>query len=229
MAFVAKVDYFDLAGSGLVCTSSNDGASASTAEAAGEDGSIVANEVFGLTKAPSCDYAMTGAWEPDDLKLGAITTIGSGASAESFVLSSITITTSGGAATTVSASGEKVEAGATTTCTYSVPSFALAVSHHAKKLWDAWALSGMGCHLQSATYTISATISKGEKDGETLSHDVNGGRIEAAVTILQTGTTQPTLTAGNGWTITSPLACSNPDSNWPTWTATLTKFLAVDA
>lgn len=226
MAFISKVDYYGIAdGTSLVCTSSADGNSASTAEATGADGSIVASETYGESKSPSCDYALKAAWTPTALKLGTVNEVGD----ESFVLANVTINTAGGSAPTVAASGEQVEADATATCTYTVPTFTLPVTHHAQTLFSAFTLTGTGCHLQSANYTISASISKGEKDGSTLSHDVNGGRIDAAVTIIQTGTTEPTLSAGTGWSVTSPLTCSNPDSNYPTWTATVTKYLQKDA
>lgn len=225
MAFVTKTDYFGVETEDVIdCIASNDGASASVAEATGEDGSIVASTVYGANKAPSCDYAIKAAWTQTAFKLGTVHEV----SAESFVRSQLVIGTSGGAAPTVSVSGEQVEADATATCTYSIPSFTVPKTHHAQVLFSAFTVGGTGCHLQSAQYTASATVTKGDKDGTPLSHDVSAGRIDAAVTIIQTGTTTPTLSAGTGWEITSPLAMTNPNSGYPTWTATITKYLEKD-
>lgn len=59
-----------------------------------------------------------------------------------------------------------------------------------------------------------------------LAHDVSEGKIECAATITQTGSTTPTVTAGTGWKITSPLACDNPDADYPSYSITLTKYLS---
>lgn len=224
MAFIDKVDYFGLSSTTFLCKSSNDGASSSNAEAVGPDGSIVANTVYGEMKNPSCDYEQTAEWSPT-IKLGAVHAV----DGESFVLTSVTFSTQGGAAHTVSASGSQVEDNASVTCTYTIPSFTLPMTHHVEKMWNAWTLTGAGCYEQTAAYTISCTPSFGEKDGDRLSHDIGQGKIEIALTIIQTDTTEPSLSAATGWEITTPLSCSNPDANYPTWTATLTKYLEKDS
>lgn len=101
--------------------------------------------------------------------------------------------------------------------------------HHAQILWSAFTLSGEGCFLQSANYTAGGTISRATKDGETISYDVTDGQLTVDVTIIQTDDTGPTLSAGTGWEITSPLTCSNPDADYPTYTAQLSKYLEHDA
>lgn len=65
-------------------------------------------------------------------------------------------------------------------------------------------------------------------DGEIVAHDIQNGRIEVSVTIVQTGSTAPTLAAGTGWEIVSPLTVDNPDEDYPTWTATLRKNLTSE-
>ena len=45
---------------------------------------------------------------------------------------------------------------------------------------------------------------------------------------VQTGSAEPTVEPGDGWYLSSPLACTNPDADYPTWAATLTKYLAKD-
>lgn len=230
MAFKDKVDYFGIADSDrIVCTSSSDGGSASVAEAKGEDGSIVAHEVYGEKIAPSCDYLLKAAWgrgaespAPNPVKLGGVTSAGG-----AFVaLTSLTITTSAGSAPTVSAGGEQVEGEGST---YSVPAFSLPKTHRAQILFSAFELGGAGCHLTEAGYAAGCTLSKAEKEGVCLAHDVVEGKIECSVTIIQTGSAEPTIAPGDGWNVTSPLAESNPDADYPTWSATLTMYLTKDA
>lgn len=225
MAFLAKTDYFGLAGTALECTASNDGASASVAEAKGADGSVVAHEVYGEALAPSCDYLLKADWTSaaGAVKLGSV----KATDGKSVALSTVSINTSAGSAPTVAASGEQVEDGATDGCLYEVPEFSLPKTHHAHILFSAFTLSGEGCHLAAANYTASAGVTKATKDGAVLAHDVGEGKIEAAVTIVQTGAAAPSLDAGEGWSITSPLAMTNPDADYPTYSATLTRYLSV--
>jgi hypothetical protein len=96
-------------------------------------------------------------------------------------------------------------------------------------LLSAFEYGGTGCFLTDASYTIQANIGKATVDGEPVASDVTEGMIEASLTFTQTGSAEPTLTAGSEWQVTSPLACTNPDANYPTWTATLTKYLQKDA
>ena len=62
-----------------------------------------------------------------------------------------------------------------------------------------------------------------------MSFDVVDGKLEVQITIQQTSSTAPTLTAGTDWTITAPLTCSSPDADYPSWTATLSRYLEHDA
>lgn len=225
MAFLAKTDYFGLSGDALVCTASNDGASASVAEAKGADGSVVAHEVYGEALAPSCDYLLKADWSAaaGAVGLGAVSSQGG----KKIALGSVAISTSAGAAPTVAASGEQVEDGASGGCVYEVPAFSLPKTHHAHVLFGAFELSGEGCHLTAANYTASAGITKATKEGAVLAHDVGEGKIEVAATVVQTGTAAPQLAAGEGWSVTSPLAMTNPDADYPTYSATLTRYLSV--
>lgn len=96
-------------------------------------------------------------------------------------------------------------------------------------LFSAFTYGGTGCFLTDASYTLQASIGKATVNGEPVASDVTEGMIEASVTFTQTGAAEPTLSAGTDWQITSPLACTNPDANYPTWSATLTKYLQKDA
>ena len=100
--------------------------------------------------------------------------------------------------------------------------------HHAQILWSAFTLGGEGCYLQSANYTAGGTISRATKNGETVAYDVTDGKLEAQITIQQTGSAAPTVTKGTGWEITAPLSCSSPDADYPTWSCTLSRYLEHD-
>ena len=141
-------------------------------------------------------------------------------------LNSIEIGTAAGSAPTFSASGEQVEHPSSGYCTYPIPAFTLGRKHHAQVLFGAFTVRGGDCHLKSANYSCSASVTKAEKEGVCLTHDIVEGRIECSVEILQTGDTAPVIEPGEGWVVTSPLACSNPDSDWPSHSATLTLYLA---
>ena len=237
-AFISKQDFFGIADgvadASLKILSSDDGRTAEVAEATGEDGSIVANNVYGEKLAPSCEYAMDGNIVADDgeIKLGAVTEITEGTVTRYICLGSFEIGTSAGSAPTFSASGEEVSANGS--CTYSIPAFTLSKKHHAQILFGAFTYNktatnqATGVHLKSANYSCSCSITKGEKEGVCLTYDVVEGKIECTVEFVQTGSTKPVITNGTGWEITSPLACSNPDADWPSWSATLTYYLAKD-
>lgn len=223
MSFKAKTDYFGLEsafGGNLVITGANEGKSASVAEVQGQDGSIILTHVYGEQIAPSNDFEIKA--EVDfGIDMGEpVVTDG-----KSIVANNVSIATSAGSASKLTISGEQVQDGAAADCIYPVSFVGLSPKHHAQILDNAFTLSGDGCHLTAANYTASCTISKATKDGETITFDVSSGKVECAVTIRQVGAAAPTLTPGEGWQITAPLTESNPDSDFPTWTATLTKNL----
>lgn len=229
MSFKEKVDYFSLADAGnLVLVSAAEGRTAQVVEAQGQDGSVVASEVFGETRAPSCEYKLKAAYSSaaGALKLGGVSSVTSEKTPRKFALVSISISTGAGAEPTLSASGEQVEDGATDGCVYGVPAFSLETKHHAQILFGAFSVGGEGCHLTQADYGISAELAKATKDGECLAFDVTNGRIEASLTVKQCGANAPTITPGEGWKITAPLSETNPDSDYPTFAATLVKYLA---
>lgn len=228
--FIEKQDYFGLAdGTMLVCSSSDDGRSNEVAEATGQDGSIVAHNVYGEKIAPSNDYVMkavTFSKGEGELAIGQIFTLEDNKT--SICLGNLSIGTSAGSAPTISASGEQVEDNSEDNCEYSIPAITLTKKHHAQVLFGAFNDDGYGTgvHLKSASYDITASITKGEKEGKCLTHDVVEGKIECSVEFIQTGSATPNLVAGDGWEVTSVLSSSNPDADWPTWNATLTKYLA---
>ena len=224
-AFIAKQDYFGIADEAtVVCISSNDGKAAEVAEATNEIGNV-----YGVKLSPSNEYQLARSLDINkgSFQLGGITTHGD----VSICLGSMSIGTSAGSAPTISASGEQVESGASADCWFDIPAFRLEKCHHAQILFNAFTYNatsdnvGTGVHLKSASYDASCSITKGEKEGVCLTHDVTEGKIECSVEFIQTGSTVPEITAGSGWVVTSPLACSNPDADWPTWNATLTMYI----
>lgn len=235
MAFATKTDPFVLIGTGnpgdgiLECVSVADNASASVAEAHDENGSLVAHEVYGEQIAPSAEYKVKKSGDIEGVKLGAVTTYDS----KRVVLSRIHVHTAAGEETTVSASGEQVEAATDGTCpaTYTLPDIPVGVCHHAKALFDAFTLGGTGCHLKTADYDFECAVGKATKDGTTIAHGVYEAYGEAQIEIIQTGSTAPTLTVPNGsdWFISSPLSKTNPDADYPTWSATLRLHLEKDS
>lgn len=219
MAFQDKTDYFGLAtdSSGLVITSSTENKSATVITAQDDKGDVVAEEIVGQTSAPSCTYVLA--------KNATLTGQKLGFAMGGYVVSSISITTRPGSPPGITVTGESVPSSSHSDCYYDTPACSVEVCHHAQILFSAFSLTGAGCHLTSANYTISGSLTKATKDGETIAYDISDGKIEAQVEIVQTGTAAPTLTPGEGFEVTSPLTKSEGDAAYPTWSATLTKRL----
>ena len=112
---------------------------------------------------------------------------------------------------------------------FATGNIAVGVCHHARNNISDLTIGGTGCHLQSANYTYACSIGKATKDGVTIAHGVYEGYVEAQIEIIQTGSTAPTLTLANNsaWFISSPLSQTNPDADYPTWSATLRKHLTM--
>ena len=218
MAFQEKTDYFGLAtDGGLVITSSTENKSATVIQAQDEKGDVVAQEIVGETSAPSCTYVVKADATLTGQKLGS--------ASGGYVISSISISTGAGTPPSITVTGESVPASSHTDCYYDTPACTVKVCHHAQILFSAFTLSGVGCYLTSANYTISGSLTKATKDGETVAYDIADGKIEAQVEIVQTGTAEPSFATGADFTITSPLTKTAGDAAYPTWTATVTKNL----
>lgn len=226
MSFPTKPDYFGLATSlstSLVLKDSTLNKSATVATAQDELGDVKADEVFGEQAAPSVTYEVKADVDLDDIKLGAITTI----DGKAYALTSVSFSTGPAVVPSMQCSGELVETGATTanSTTIELPEVTLKRWHDAQILGSAFTLGGTGCYLNGCNYTAQCDLTKATVEGTTVAHDVQNGRIEVQVTIVQTGSTVPTVTAASGWTVTAPLTTENPDEDYPKWTCTLTKYL----
>ena len=229
MAFNTVLDYFALAdGVKLACKGSTENAAATVVEAPLNDkGEVPASEVLETVRSPSCEYEMLAAWArgaettPDPVQLGGVST----ADSKTFILTGLNINTQAGSPPAISASGTQVKTGAAEGDVFNIPAFSVLFKHAAQILWSAFTLSGSGCHLTTANYAASVTLSRGTVNGGTVSHDVVSGRIVANLTITQTGDTEPTVTPGTGWIVTAPLTKTKGDAQYPSWTCALTKFL----
>lgn len=225
MALPDKTDYFGLAtnNNSLTLKNSSQNDSANNVEAVDAKGDVVANELLTAQASPSCTYEVVADLALGDIKLGAVNTI----SSRAFCISQISVNTAPATVTEITVTGEEVESGATTANSTTIDAGTLFLSrfHDAQILGSAFELSGTGCNLAGCNYTIRGDITKATVNGVCVAHDIQNGRIGCQVTVNQTGSTAPTLTAGSGWAITSPLTVDNPDEDYPTWTATVTKYL----
>lgn len=227
MAFLTKVDPFGISSSTLAVKSTSDGNSGSVAEATDENGTIVAQESYGNRMSPSAEYALKKETTFDEIVLGGVSTY----KTKRVVLTQLTINTSAGGEPTISASGEEIEASADGTCpaTYTIPEFTLGVCHHAKILFSAFSISGTGCYLNSANYTAQCENGTAMIEGAVVAHGVYGAYLEVTAEIIATSGTAPTVTPGQGWVVSSPLAETNPDAEYPTYSITLRKPIAKDS
>ena len=226
MAFLTKVDPFGISSSTLAVKSTSDGNSGSVAEATDENGTIVAQESYGNRMSPSAEYALKKETTFDEIVLGGVSTY----KTKRVVLTQLTINTSAGGEPTISASGEEIEASSDGTCpaTYTIPEFTLGVCRHAKILFSAFSISGTGCYLNSANYTAQCENGTATVEGVVVAHGVHGAYLEVTAEIVATSGTAPTVTPGTGWVVSSPLAETNPDADYPTYSITLRKPIALD-
>lgn len=213
MAFATKTDFTGLAAKSngaLLLRDDNPNHSNEVYEDTGTDGSIIVTEPYGEDAAPTNNFALA-----KDLslavKLGAITTVNS----QKFALEQIVITTTGGSAPTISANSQLVESDASdaTSCFYDVGTLTLLKRHHAQILLNAFSFTGTGCELTTTTTTIRCTISKDKVVGAVVSSDPVSGQITVTGEILATGTAEPVITAGTGWTlVTLKPNAANPET-----------------
>ena len=224
-SFTDKKDYFGLTANSapLELITDDDGASNEYKEYVGQDGAYIDSIAFGDKQSPSNTIELTDDWTiaADTIKLGGVSTLDT----KKFALERLSIATKAGELPSLSASGKQVQSSAATTRYFAIPAETIKNDESAQILWGAFELSGSGCNLQSASYVASADLPTNDKNGFPLAFGVSKGAIECSVEIVQCGNTAPTLTAGEKWHVSSKLKCNNPDSDCPTWTATLRRFL----
>ncbi len=223
-SFQDKIDHFGLsANAPLVVIANENGASNEYNEYHNQEGSFVDHIVYGEKEEPSDEIELVGDWSisADTVKLGGVTTVDS----KKFALAEIDIETTAGELPSITASGKQVQNDASTVRYYALPAVTIKNDETAQVLWEAFTLSGTGCHLQSAKYKAVATIPTKDKNAFPLAFGVAEGAIECEIEVIQCGDTEPTITAGTGWHISDNPKSDNPDSDCPTWSATLRYYL----
>jgi hypothetical protein len=224
-AFIAKLDFAALASveNGLVVKDASPNASNQLVKGPNQKGDTIAFNVYGSRAAPSVNYELSKDLTDFPVVLGTVNTVDSAP----YLVKQIDFKTSGATPVTMSAMTEKLQASATATSTIDFGTISLLKLHKAQIIADSVTLGGTGAHLQSNDISFKCNPTFATVEGAIKSHDISGGECTQSLTILQTGSAKPTVTAGSGWDITDELKeVSNPDSNYPTWTCTLSKFVA---
>lgn len=226
MSFKTKQEYFGLGSiAGLKLTATTENKSASNVEARGENGFVIAREVFGDRVAPSGDYQVIANTTLSAIKLGQITEVGS----KKIALLTVRVSTSAGSAPTVAVSGQDIGSSSTTgACKVTLPAIVVSALHHAQTFGQ-FSISGTGAHLTDSSIEFTAQLSEATKDGEVVAYDIVDGRVTISGTIQVSDASYgaPSVTA-TGYDFTSPLTETNPDSNFPTYSFTAVKSLAAD-
>jgi len=221
--FSAPVEYFGQGTSTVIglksSTEDRDYAVKQTATDA--RGDIVARDVCGERISPSGVYVVKAAGELS-LVLGSVNTVGT----DVVVLLGCDISTSAASAPEVTLSGESIQTGGTASSTVTLPAIALSPRHKAQILAGAFTLNGTGCNLTSCSLSARANITRATVSGNTVAHDVSGTEIVVSGTVQQTGDTEPTIAAGEGWTMTTPESKDNPDEGYIEWTFECSKAAA---
>lgn len=226
MSWETKTDYCGLAiANTLICKASTMNRTGQYLEKAGKNGAIAATKAFGTIDAPSCEYTIAAEHEFDagDIVLGKITSVDS----KKYALASIHYETAADAEPVFTATAQQVESGATdaNSNSFAVPAFVISPDEIAEIQMSAATLSGAGCELVRAALDASCNVKPHTVNGAPVASDVTMGHVQVALTIGQYSTTEPTVAAGTGWDVSAPLTCSDPDSDMPTWTVTLSKPL----
>ena len=224
MSWESKTDYCGIAATNLLVKSSTENRSGQYLEKLGQDGAIAVTKPFGTENAtPSNEYVISGALSLS-VQPGKVTTV----SQKRYALQSVSVKTGAGIEPTVSASSVQIESTSDgVDAKFEAVSLSLSPEEIAQQvIAGAFTLSGTGCELVETQTDVSCTVSPHTKNGDPVASGVHTAHVTVQVTIGQYGTTVPTLTAGTGWDISSPLTCDDPDADMPTWTATLSKPIA---
>lgn len=200
---------------GLKAKESSDGNSGSVAEAQNEFGDTVATDEYGERCSPSVTYAVTDTVTTLPA-LGSIKSWGS----KKIMVTQIAVSTSAGQPPTVTISGEEVPSTLTERRTYAV-TCNLAPRCKAQDVAGAFDSANYltSCNTTYAVDFVNATVA-----GEIVSACASHGRTEVNATITDP-TGSATLTAAQGFVMSSPAAKTAPDEAYVTVTATATKFI----
>jgi len=220
-AFGTPIDYYNLDASPLKLQGSTEAKTAQEKTAPNARGDNCSRDVYGEAATPTSNFTIMASGNIS-LVLGSVNTV----DGVVYMLTGATITTKPNTPPAVSASGVSLQAGATVSSTVTVPDIPIVKFHKAQILASAFTLVGTGCELNECTLEISSRPSFAKVNGVIVAHDIAADKMLCKVTIVQTvAGTPPTLTAGSGWDITKPLSTDNPDEDYPTWKAELSKDL----
>lgn len=222
MSWIKKSDYCGFSSQSMLSLKSvTSNTTGQYLEKAGHNGDIAATKAFGETSAPSCEYTIVSAGTLSNVKLGAITTV----DGKAYALESIHYENGADSEPAFTATARQVENGAATENYFTVPALAVDTDEIAAPILSAFTLSGSGCELVKCSADISCSVKVHTVAGDPVASDVTMGHIQVQATIGQYGDTAPTVTPGTDWDVSSPLTCSDPDADMPSWTVTLSKPL----
>ena len=184
-------------------------------------GDIVASDYYGAQSTPSNTYSLKGDVDiAANIVPGELITDGS----DKFIVTGAALTTSNGAAPTLTVNYASVDASATQGEQYTLPACTLGVEHESQILFGAFELSGSDCHVLDCSATISSTLTR-SPDAEGVYTTIHGVMIDVTATIDAYGATAPTVTPAEDWNIVNPLTQGEGDKSYQTYSVTLRKYL----
>lgn len=229
----AHVDYFGLVASSsgaLKIVGSNENKTRTSASGANLYGDITVVDANGETAAPTAEYELVGELTDATMpELGSV--ISGGGLSKPVVVGGLNISTSQGAAPTISASGQMVQTGATQLRSYTLPDFALTPRHRAQDFLGlcnilkgetaADPIEDYGLESVSAAFPIEITTAAPQ--GEVLSYDLHGGMATCDFSMNWYADTAPTITLTNaattlGAAISSPVTKATPRDGYTQYT-----------
>ena len=221
--FSVPVEYFGQNASAVLgLKSSTEGRDfAVKATAVDARGDIIARDVCGERISPSGVYTVEAAGDLAFV-LGTVNT----AETMAVVLLGCEISTGAATPPEVTLSGESIQSGGTASSTITLPTITLSPRHKAQILADAFTFSGTGCDLTACNLSARANLTRATIEGKTVSHDVSGCEMVVTGTIIQTGASAPTITPGDGWTLTTPQSKDNPDEGYIEWSFECSKAVS---
>jgi len=235
MSWENKTDYCGLAiANKLSVKSATENRSGQYLEKLGQKGQIAATKSYGTANAsPSVEYLIEDdiSFTDGQIKLGEVKTV----DGNKYALQTVDFSTGAGQEPTMSATSVQVEAAAATGRTFNLPAFELSKEEIAQILFSAFSLpqgtqqapKNVACEVTQVTGQASCVIGLHTNNADPKASSVHSGKLTVTATIGQYGEQAPEVTAAQGWDVSSPLTSSDPDSDMPTWTITLSKPLAL--
>lgn len=235
MSWESKQDYCGCADDTLPVKGANEGRQVQYLEKHGRLASYKATKVFGNRASPSNSYTVAGDVDITGKALGTVNAV----ETKKYALESIKWSTGADSEPTFDATAQQVADDDATRNTFKIPDFKISPDHVAQIpefKWEddgdyvpafslpegtAQAAKNVGVELTKCDGEASCSVKTNDKNGAPQAHDVTNGHIVLQITLGQYGEQKPELTPGDGWDVSGALTCDDPDSDMPTWTATL--------